>query len=310
MFWKIRPSFVSILILAVIPVFASLSGQEAGNQKAGLKADLLGLLPKQGEPNDWRMESEPRFYEPDNLWEYIDGAAEQYLLYGFREVITVAYAVGTDSGSVTVEVYCMESPTHAFGIYAAERSPEEQPVAIGVQGYQGPNVLNFYKGPYYVKLTSFSSYDGLRASLVRMGQSISDKMGGEFKEPALFQYFPLQNRVRWSERYIPHDFLGQGYLQNGYRCDYAGDQGAYQVFLVPVDTDSAAQGVLKRYRLFLEAQGYGISSHGSDAVVIAEKEDLILADAFGPYLAGVLNIKDLKRGLRVLESMRKDLSAR
>jgi hypothetical protein len=314
MFRKIRLSFVSILILASIPVFARLPGQEARDLKAGLKTDLkaslLGLLPKQGELNDWRTESEPRFYEPDNLWEYIDGAAEQYLLYGFREVITAEYAVGTDSSSVTVEVYCMESPTHAFGIYAAERSPEEQPVDIGVQGYQSANVLNFYKGPYYVKMTSFALSKDLGVSLAQMGRSIADKIPGEFKEPELFRCFPAENKVKRSERYIPTDFLGQSYLQNGYRCDYSGDQGSYQIFLVPCESDTAAQTVLKKYRLFLESQDYTILRQGDDPVVIADKGQFILAFAFRSYLGGVLNIEDLKQGQMVVEAMMKNLPNR
>ncbi len=307
---KTRLSLVSILILASMPVFARLAAGEARDLKADLKASLLGLLPKQGELNDWRMESEPRFYEPDNLWEYIDGAAEQYLLYGFRGVITADYAVGTDSSSVTVEVYCMESPTHAFGMYAAERSPEEQPAAIGVQGYQGANVLNFYKGPCYVKMTSFTSSDGLRASLVRMGNIISDKIRGEFQEPELFQYFPVENRIRWSERYIPTDFLGQSYLRNGYRCDYAGVQGSYQIFLVPCESDTAAHAALRKYGHFLESQGYTMHQ-GEDGTVAAEKEGFIsLAFTFRSCFSGVLNIKDLKQGQMVVEAMRRNLLSR
>jgi hypothetical protein len=300
---KIRLSFVPILILAFMPVFARMPGQEARD----LKASLFGLLPKQEEVNDWRMESEPRFYEPEHLWEYIDGAAEQYLLYGFRGVLAADYTVGTDSSSVTVEVYCMESPTHAFGIYAAERSPEEQPVAVGVQGYQSANVLNFYKGPYYVKMTSFTSSDGLRASILRMGKSISDKIQGEFKEPVLFQYFPLENRAKWSERFIPSDFLGQSYLQNGYRCDYAGDQGTYQVFLVPLESDTAAQTVFKKYRRFLESQDYTITRQGDDDAIIAEKVDFRLFFVFQSCFGGVLNVKSLKQGKTVIETMLKNL---
>ena len=286
-----------------MPVFARLPGREARD----LKADLSGLMPKQGESDDWRVESEPRLFQPDNLWEYIDGAADQYLLCGFREVITADYAVGTDSNSVTVEIYCMESPTHAFGIYAAERSPEEQPVAIGVQGYQGANVLNFYKGPYYVKMTSFALEKDLSASLAQMGRSIADKIPGVFKEPELFRYFPPDNKVSRSERFIPTHFLGQTYLQNGYRCDYAGGQGTYQAFLVPVGSDTAANTVLSQYRRFLESQDYRILRQGDDHDVTAEKGQYILAFACRSYFGGVLNIEDLKQGQAVVQTMKKNL---
>jgi len=303
MYWKFQLYFIPFLIIALMPVFALLSAQEHRD----LEANLLGLLPKQGELSDWRIVSEPRFFEPDNLFEYIDGAADQYLLYGFRKVITADYAVGADSSSVNVEIYCMESPTHAFGIYAAERSPEEQPVAIGVQGYLGANVLNFYQGPYYVKVTSFAISKDLSVSLEQMGKSIVDKIPGEFKEPDLFRYFPVENRVKQSERYIPTSFLGQSYLQNGYRCDYASDQENYQVFMVPIESDSSAQTVLKKYQRFLESQAYRISHQGNVNTLIAEKEHFILVFAFRLYFGGVLNIKSLKQGQTVVETMMKNL---
>ena len=303
MYQKSRFIVISILILASMPVHARLFTQE--NQE--LEAHLLGLLPKPGELSNWRMISEPRFFNPDNLFEYIDGAAEQYLLYGFRKVITTEYAVEPDSSSVNIEIYCMESPTHAFGIFAAERTPEGQPVAIGVQGHLSANVLNFYKGPYYVKMTFFAVSHDLGASLAQMGRTIADKIPGEFKEPELFRYFPLENKVRWSERYIPNDFLGQSYLQNGYRCDYEDGQWTYQIFLVPLESDTAAQTALKKYQYFLKSQDYRIRYQDDDKTVIAEKENFILLFAFRSKFGGVLNIKNLIQGQTVIETIRKNL---
>ena len=303
MYRKFQLYFITFLILASISIVANLSAQEDREPEA----NLLELLPKQGELSAWRIVSDPRFFEPDNLFEYIDGAADQYILYGFRKVITSDYAVGTDSSSVSVEIYCMKSPMHAFAIYAAERSPEEQPIAIGVQGYLGTNVLNFYKGPYYIKMTSFALSKDLSTSLAQMGRSIADKIPGEFNAPEMFRYFPVESKVKQSERYIPTNFLGQSYLQNGYRCDYASDHETYQVFLVPLESDSAAQTILKKYQNFLESQDYRVSRQGDDKAVIAEKEHFILAFASRSYFGGVLNIKSLKQGQMVVETMRENL---
>jgi len=301
--WRVQPKFMRFVMIASMPIVLYSCARRAG----GLDADLLGLLPKPGEMSDFRLASEPRVYEPDNLWEYIDGAADLYLFYGFRKVITTEYAVGADSSSANVEIYCMESPTHAFGIYAAERSPEEQPVAIGVQGYMGPDVLNFYKGPYYVKMLSFAPSKDASASLAQMGRSIADKIPGEFKEPEVFRYFPAENRVKQSERYIPTNFLGQSYLENGYLCDYSSDPETYQVFLVPMASVAAAQAVLKRYHAFLESQEYRIENQGDDSIVIAEKGDFTLAFASRSYFGGVLNVKSQKQGQAVVAAVMKNL---
>ena len=49
---------------------------------------LASLLPKKVELSDWENSAEPQYFEPGNLWEYINGQAELYLQYGFQLVVT------------------------------------------------------------------------------------------------------------------------------------------------------------------------------------------------------------------------------
>ena len=293
-----------LLIVASIQVVAQTSS--LGDQE--LDSQLLGLLPKQGELSNWQKVSEPRFFGPDNLYDYIDGAADHYLLYGFRKVITVEYLMVSDSCSVTLEIYNMKSPLHAFGIYASERSPKVQPLSVGVQGYIVANVLVFYKGLYYIKITTFTSSKDLSAPLMEMGKSIDDKIPGEFKETEMFGFFPEENRIRNSERFIPADFLGQSYLKNAYLCDYSSGRETYQIFLIPLDSDTTGQSILKKYKLFLESQNYRIKLQNGEKVMIAEKGSSNLLFTFRSFFCGVLNIKSLNNGQAVVEAMRKNLS--
>jgi len=295
-----RNVFIAFLMIAALPIPAGSSVPEDRR----LEEELAGLLPQKAE---WRIVSEPRFYNPENLFEYIDGAAEAYLSYGFRKVVTADFAVGPDSSSVNVEIYCMESPVHAFGIYAAERSPSEKPVDTGAMGYPGSNALNFYKGPYYVKITCFDFSRDLSDSLMQMGSSIAGKIGGEPQGPDLLRYFPEENKIRFSERYIPEGFLGQSWLKNGYRCDYESGQETYQVFLVPCESDSAAKSNLNRYCSFLASQDYKILPADAEDTVIAEKQNHVLAFAFRSWFCGVLNIGSLEQGRAVVGTLKKNL---
>lgn len=297
----------------IIPVFFLAAASLAlppGSSPAGCReqeTELAGLLPEAGKEGEWRVSSEPRFYEPENLFEYINGAADEYLLYGFRRVVTADYNVGAGPSSVNVEIYLMESPMHAFGIYAAERSPAEKPVEVGVMGYLGANALNFYKGPYYVKITSFDFSKDLSASLIRMGGSVAGKIPGDLKAPDILGYFPEEDKVRFSERFIPTGFLGQSYLNNGYRCDYSDGREDYQVFLVPCVSDSAAKSNLDRYRSFLESQEYKILPGDTDDAVVAEKQNHVLAFAFRSCFGGVLNIGSLEKGRAIVGTVKKNL---
>lgn len=296
---------IPVLFLILAALAFSTGSSFAGGR--GLETELAGFLPQAGEIAEWRRTSEPRFYEPENLFEYINGAADEYLLYGFRRVVTSDYEVGEDSSSVNVEIYLMESPVHAFGIYAAERSPSEKPVDVGVMGYLGPNALNFYKGPYYVKITSFDFSKDMSASLLQMGGAIAGKIPGDLKEPDMLRYFPEENKVRFSERFIPTGFLGQSYLKNGYRCDYSDGPESWQVFLVPCESDSAAESNLDRYRSFLESQEYRILPQDPDGTVAAEKERHVLAFALRSFFCGVMNIGSLEQGREIAEQLKKNL---
>jgi hypothetical protein len=301
MFRRIRHIPAFLLILGAGPLSVSLS---AGD----MEADMLAILPQASDSVDCRPAFEPRFFNPENLFEYIDGAADEYLIYGFRKVVTADYAVGPDSSSVTVEIYRMENPLLAFGIYAAERSPTEPPAEVGVQGYRGSNVLIFHKGPYYVKITSFDFANDLGAALLSLGKAMAGRMPGDPAGPGMLRYFPAENRVPYTERFIPAGFLGQSYLRNGYRCDYAVGEGTWQAFLVPCDSGAAALEAFQKYRHFLESQGYVVSVQDNGMSLNAEKQDFILAFVQGSYFGGVLNIRTLDEGRSFVETMKKNLS--
>ncbi len=243
------PYFIKRLTLVGITSLFILSSVRA---QENLQQTLISLLPQKGELAGWRQTYEPRFFTPDDLFEYIDGAADLYLQYGFRMVLTADYAAGADSSGVTVEVYSMASPLHAFGMYAAERSPSEPAIAIGVEGYHSANVLNFYKGPHYVKLTSFTLDRDMGPVLIEMARFIADRIEGHFTAPAMLALFPQPDAVLYSDRYVPSDFYGQSYLQNGYRRDYRNDAcGDFQLFLIPFSDSLAARSAFLKYSEFL-----------------------------------------------------------
>lgn len=64
-----------------------------------LATTAMGLAPIPG----WEPVSETWILGPAELWEYIDGAAEHYLAYGFRELR--AKEMRRDCVGVTLQVY-------------------------------------------------------------------------------------------------------------------------------------------------------------------------------------------------------------
>ncbi|MBN2202527.1 hypothetical protein JW777_11270, partial [bacterium] len=72
---RIRYILVLLLILGFGPISQILSAGE-------MEAEMLGLLPQASDSIDCRPDFEPRFFDPENLFEYINGAADEYLIYG------------------------------------------------------------------------------------------------------------------------------------------------------------------------------------------------------------------------------------
>ena len=89
--------------LAVICISVPLSAQEVG-------------FP---EVEGWSVASEVHSYTADNLWEYINGAAELFVEYDVQTCYTGDLASG--GLVVTVDYYDMGTPLNAFGVYVRER---------------------------------------------------------------------------------------------------------------------------------------------------------------------------------------------
>ena len=136
--------FAAIILAFTVSICNAQRFEERSQKEETVYRKILWtLLPKNSEIKGWKVTSGPQFFEPQNLWEYINGQAEMYLDYGFELVATAVYTTLDGVRSMAIEIYRMQSPKHAFGIYAAERSPRDTYIKMGVQGYLSENVLNF-----------------------------------------------------------------------------------------------------------------------------------------------------------------------
>lgn len=291
-------------ILALVATASPCWGQTPSGPSKEEQEALLSLLPRKTESPELRGRSVPEFYDPRNLFDYINGQADAYLHYGFRLLITREYTVD-EKTPITVEIYRMEGPSHAFGIYAAERTPEDQVLDIGGEGFFGANILAFWKGVYYCKFLFHQRSARQDRVILEAAGRLSDRIQGSREPPPLFALFPEEHRVRGSERFIPANFLGQTYLKNGYRSDYERRVSPAQMFLVQAGSPEEAREWSRKYELFLHAQGEKISRSGSgeDEIVWSRSEGSRGFFVCGPFLGGILNEKDAGEGERAIRAM-------
>jgi hypothetical protein len=215
----------------------------------------MSIFPAKNEVPGWAMIQKPRSFKPENLWEFIDGAADGYLSYGFQEVASADYAQASMGLQAVIDIYWMKDPLNAFGIYTQERNPEYQFLKIGNEGYTGGTSLNFWSGSYYVKITTFEEKEELKQEMSKLAAAIAGKVPAPGAEPLEASYFPKENQLPRTIVYISKDVLAQSYFTSGFEAKYKAAGKEYKMVLVTLESPSAAQDGLARYRQYISTGG-------------------------------------------------------
>jgi hypothetical protein len=286
--FRILSSRRSIAIAGFSLILGLLAGRDGGaQQKSG--PDLL-LPPLAG----WAQDGNFQEYIPESLFEYIDGAAESYLSYDFRHLTVGQFKRSGASAALTVEVYDMDSPRNAFGIYSAERYPESRFLPIGVQGYIEEGTLCFLAGRFYIKLMCYDCGQGAEEALLGMAGLIADRVSDRGGFPSVLSAFPRQNLVANSEKFILKNFLGMSFLQAGYTAQYRLASDEFECFIVEGETADEAAGMLRQ---LLSRAGIATGSDKTPQSVFTWKDRYlknVLAARSDGYVFGLIRVPDGK----------------
>jgi len=203
---------------------------------------------------DFQKSGPPEEYLPDNLFEYINGAAEVFLSYDFEKLATLSYK-NKKSQSITIDIYRHSNLNNGFGIYSQEKPQKGNFIPIGSQGYYEKGIINFFKGPYYVKLSGFDLGDNDREILGNAARVIASKLEGKIKFPLPVKGFPEKNKIKNSEKFISKNFMGYGFLNSAFAADYQIGDKKLQVFIIEAKNEQNADDMIKKYLNFLKKKG-------------------------------------------------------
>jgi hypothetical protein len=146
------------------------------------------------EVTGWKQSGEVQTFDPKTLYEYINGAADLYLAYDFEKLQIEEYQ-NEKKASVTIEVYRHKTPNDAFGIYSQERLPESSYLDVGTQGYSDKEVLNFFTGRYYVKITGYKIESGEQEAMLSFAKKVAENLGGKGAFPSALASFPAEGKM-------------------------------------------------------------------------------------------------------------------
>lgn len=219
------------MLATVFSVCAFLGGGAGGcltpqTQHLSLRA----FLPGPEELPDWERDGEPQHFAGEDLFHYIDGGAEIYFEYGFKRVIVQDYKAETGD-RLSLEIFEMDSPESAYGIYTFKTSPDGESISLGDDGQLADYYLNLRKGPFLLTITGLDPAANAQKSILALARSVEAKIGPSAPRPALVSCLPARGLEPQSIKY----FKGALSLYNSYpffRTDVfafsAGIKGDYE----------------------------------------------------------------------------------
>lgn len=204
-------------------------------------------------------------YLPENLWDFINGAADVYLALGFMDLHVTEYKKGKET--IKLEIYHHRDHTMAFGIYASERSPSFSYINIGAQGYLTGGSLNFFKGDYYVKLRTYSKKQKTLSAEESLARRIADMLQGETSMPAQLSLFPGEGKKEKEETYINESVLGHEFLNKAFKAQYQVGNDNFSIFLMKFTNPKDA---LKTAETYLTSAGLDAGSSDTGRFVFTD----------------------------------------
>jgi len=233
---KLSPAATGLVLLTL----------SAGRLAAGPPA--CSLVP------GWTQQGEARSFEAENLFEYMDGNAEGYILYGFQTM----HGVTCVKGGVTlvIDVSNFGDKDSAFGMFSANRDLRLPAARLGMGGQIVPRRAIFTKGQYYLEIAANPEGDHT-TTLQAWTAALEKSVEGSSDPPQALSWFPSEKQQ--SLRLVPESVLGIRILKRGYVAQY--DLG--KAFAVTEASADSAKALMEKLRArFGETAAVSIADEG------------------------------------------------
>ncbi len=149
----------------------------------------------------WNIAENDRTYNPETLYDYIDGGAELYISYGFNEVLSRRYTKD-EQPDIVVDIFDMGNSYNAFGTFSHSRETLDRTFGQGSEYAQGQ--LLFWKDRYFVSILTFPETAESKEAIFQLARKIEGAIPGEGPLPQILDLLPQKSLVPESIRYFHH----------------------------------------------------------------------------------------------------------
>ena len=133
---------------------------------ASLNAAII--LPSSGFAPGWKKSESLREFPGRRLFDHIDGGADLFLEFGFKDLCLQRYKKGKDE--LALEIYEMESPEAALGIYLMKCGRETPVKGLYVRNSGEPAQFTILQGRCFIHVNNFSGREDLLPVMIELAR--------------------------------------------------------------------------------------------------------------------------------------------
>lgn len=266
----------------------------ASTAQAPMDINLPGIKPM----------GKTEFYNPDNLFEKIDGRAPAYLGFNFQALRSRSFSVdGADGSYVDVYEYRMDTPINAFGMFALERDPAGKPIDFAPDGYSGELGYYFRQGAYYIQILASDQKPQTVAAAKAIAMDRAKSIPADNAGLDGVRRLPVAGMVAGSVTFVPENAQGQSFLKNVFQASYEYD-GAKLSFFIMLATPQETAAAWKSYETFCAKFGKASDLPDEQGAKIFQAESFgkckVIYQREGE-LGGVIDAQDAEKARKFVE---------
>jgi hypothetical protein len=218
-----------------------------------IESPSLQFLPRHEEVDGWRLAEDPLVVPGDQLDSYMGAAAGNLTDYEVVDLTAGEYASTAGEGFGIVEIFRFPDFVKAFGAYSSHKEAARQFLDISNEAYVSRFGVHVWRGPFYIRVTGGSEKPF--EMLTRLASAVAERMPAAESKPAVFNFFPAENRVPHSERYSAETGFGHPVLGNSFQSTFQVGNDKIEGLIIPAADKATAAKILDAYRALYVRNG-------------------------------------------------------
>jgi hypothetical protein len=233
---------------------------------------------------------EVMWYEPETLYEYIDGAAPTYTDAGFVLLSHSEWRAsgGKEGAYVELDIYDMGSPLGALDVLVDGRAPQTRYLDIGNEAQASDEGIDLRVGRYYAKLVARRDVEGQKEFVKAIAAALAKAAPAGPADDALVTPLPSANMVRHSAAYVTKGYLGREFLSKVCEAAYEVQGKRVRMFVIDAGDPDKAKAIISEWKESMPPQPIGTQDLPNTISYTEEYVGAITAQAQGRWVTGVI----------------------